>query len=463
MVARHNVTPTLVFEWTSGGIAWDKHTRRWIVKGGRSFTFKQLKGKKTEKAAEKKCPRSPGKCEKLIETLLSPASNERRLNHGTWRPWHVHDFMVALWKMGFPREGRVFQLEQKECYELIESWVAPLPDWAKEQLDPATPPSGPTTPQLDSLDGLLSETHPHDTLTRALITRLRVPPAVVTIVAPPGAGKAGVVKDLIRHFEAAGTLRPIHMTCPLRLNEFFGLLANRLRPFYTVEQSDDAGSIAQELARSEGPRPLLILRSVNQYFGPSLEDSNHRKAVKNWLNGLQILRDLGGVSIVLTSTVPIAHQTDQYDDIAAELPSELFFAGAVSWDGWDEWLTRIRDQWEAAGGSMPQLPWDTLSARTRGQVRTLREYLQTSKRNQKSPPISDLDVGLQRSAQEILNQLPQCCSDALKAVVNGQSNGFPNCLIVLIAAGILRHETDERVVPALDTWATKWSQKLQVQ
>ena len=463
MVGRHNLTPTLVFEWSNGGLAWDTHTRRWIVRGGGSFTFQQLKGMKSKKAAEKNLPQSPGKCEKLVDTLLSASPNERRLNHGSWRPWHVHDFKVALWKMGFPRDGRVFQLEQKECYELIESWVAPLPAWAKEQLDPTAvfSPSS-TTPQPDSLDALLNDTHPHEALTAALIMRLRISPAVMTIVAPPGAGKAGVIKDLWKHFEEVGALRPIHMICPSQLTEFFGLLANRLRPFYEVAQGDDAGSIAQELARSQGPRPLLILRSVNQYLGPSLDDANHRKAMKNWLNGLQILRDFGNVSVVLTSTVAVAHQLERYDDLASELPSELFFVGAPGWDGWDAWVARIRDQWKAAGQTMPQLEWDALSTRARGQVRALREYLQTSKRNQRSPPISDLDVGLQRSAQEILNQLPQCCSDALKAIMNDQFEGFSNCIIALVAAGIMRTDAGGRVEPALTAWANKWSQKLQM-
>lgn len=452
-----------MFEWGQDGIAWDPDGKQWVLRSGGLKKFRDLKRVETDNSAEKRHPQRPVLCERLVEKFLTSAERPRSIEISEWSgsanalSQVGHDFMVSLWKMGFPRDKVVFKNDWGSGKALDGIWVGDMPAWATAQLRSVAMGNGKLG--VNAFDTWLAEAHSHQALTKTLIGRLGFPQAAVEIVGPPGAHKAGVLQDLVNHFSFSQALRPIFMIYMHPLGEFFARLGRELaeHSYGVGTLTDDAGSIAQALRRSEEPRPLLILRSVSQYFGPNLDDSSHRTLVRHWLSGLEALRDHGGASIVFTTTIPIGHQADPYDDLSLELVPDTVIAGSDDWDGW---VAELRRRWEAETPTL-QLPWEDLSRQAKGQVGALVSYVQKSKREQRSAELSSLDDALSWSAREIINRLPECCKNALIAVVTGRSAGSSGCPAVLTRAGILRMATNGRLEPAIPFWAEKWAKKWQ--
>jgi hypothetical protein len=448
MHPRNNRQLTVVFGWEGCSVAWDRLAKRWIINGGRTCTFKELQQIKTERKAENPYPRNPRVCEQIMEKLLANGAPDGRLK--TFRRDLVHDFKTALHKLGVPRQtiNRHFSCIGSEDYKLAESCFQPLPDWAKAQVDPVSSVLNFGKSGKESIESWFENTHPHQELTSDVVGLLEHSSAAVEIVGPPGSRKACILTDLVNHFAQGGKWRPIFILCPSDPNIFFKLLAARLHSCsYPVDPNcDDPGGIAQSLSNFAGVPPLLILRSVNQYFGPALEEFNGSRSAKHWLIGLETILGLGRASLVVTSTVSIAHQTRQCFE-SSWVQWQTFYAGSA---GWDKWLDETRLAWESAGRTPPPLSWDALGFSTRGQARALLQYLQRVTRDP-ATALSELNADLRHSIREIFNQLPRCCCDTLQSVLLGHHDGSSTCLNVLLDAGIVILR-EGKPAPSLDVW-----------
>jgi hypothetical protein len=440
---------TLVFAHGERVIAWHPGLDKWLVKGGGVFSFKDLRAVQSDNSAENGCPKTITRCQQLVETIRAAGKSQPLLRKEEWQPHVVHDFMVALWKLGLPRQVAVFNNERNKGNFFIADWVAHLPAWADSH--PAVPRG--SADHAKWFDTFLNDTHPYSI--ESLRASLREPGAVVEIVGPPGSGKSALFRDLIGGYRDSEEARPFYFTHPHPLDEFFLRFAQRLaeHPYDIKPTEDDPGRIAEGLSQTDQLRPVVLVLSAKDYFGISLEQDNNRRLVKNWLGGLRELCVHGQVSILLASTVPIAHQVTAFDDLSMPLKPETV---SVSSSEWETWIEDLRGRWEARSPSVV-LPWDEVDAQAWRQRDALIHYVQQCHRKQAALPVSELSEIFDLSAREIPNRLPACCTQSLVALING-GLGSASCISALLLAGILRQQGEE-FGPMVPRWAETWKRR----